>query len=179
MRLFTTMRKYLRCIVLSMPIFLVGTAHASDSGCEGIALKKISAIEAQSSVLKKGEKIGDLILFSVNGNGQPSTYAQTGGFSYPASAIKLLNCHVKKTPTPSGLGFTYSLVLDNTTANAMIILRESIEHRLEDDGMGEAQAGAAAEAYLKHPTTACGTATKMILRGHTELVTVVNGGEVC
>ena len=171
------MKTYFSAIFVILSITRIG--YASDSGCEGVALKNVSAIEDHSSILKKGENIGDLILYSVNSKGQPATYAQTGGYSYPASAIKLLNCHIKKTPTPYDPGFTYSLVLDNTSANATIILRESIEQRLEDDGMDDADAGNAADAYLNHPATACGKATKMILGGRTELVNVISGSGVC
>lgn len=160
--------------------FIGGVRPAyADSGCQGKATRNVSAIEDSNSILKKGETIGDLILYAVNESGKPSVYAQTGGYSYPASAIKLLNCHVVKEVNPNTPGFIYYLKLNNTPENASTILRVSIEKQLENAGMDDADAGNAADAYLNAPKTACGRAAKMILEGHTELVGAVDSGGVC
>jgi len=157
-------------------ICLGSTAPAwAAPNCEGTVLAPIP----NDSYDKPGDVISYLHLESINDDGSPATYAVEGGGIYPAQDIKLLNCHIDKKPTPDGTGFDYSLVLDDTPANAKEMIRSSVEDQLISDGMDDADAGNGASAYVEQPDSGCGQAVKMILQGNTEMVQIVESGGIC
>ena len=155
-------------------LLLAGNAQAY-SGCDGLVTKNIRA----TANVDKGATLHDLHLDSVNDDGSPATYAEAGGDIYPADSIRLLNCHIVKRRLQIGVGFEYETVLDDTPANASAILTDSVEGRLAETGLDNADAANAAQAYVDNPSSACGKAAKMLLDGQSEMTGVIESSHVC
>lgn len=153
-------------------------AHA-DPDCRAILLHDVKAFGGSEISEKAGSIIDFIHLENVNDDGSPETYAVHGGSFYKASDIKLLNCHINKKRNDDGKGFSYDTVLDDTPENAAEILRSTIESKLSALGLCSACASNAAQSYLNPQDSACKRAVKSILDGDTELVSILNGSEIC
>lgn len=162
----------LKCALVAFGLIAFSNAaFAGDEGCDAVAIQDTSAIEDSSSVVKKGETIQSIHIQDSNSFGDPTKYAQEGGYSYPAINFKLLNCHIEQEysfdSSGNSTGHKPELVLNNTPENYNEILYNLIYNELSGDGMSEAGASNAAAVYLKSPDTVCGLKVRSILYGNT------------
>ena len=175
-----------RCAAISLAaistLLVVCPSASADENCRAVLTRNISPDTDHFDGIydaKKGSLVEYIHLQSINDDGSPHTFAVHGGGTYPADAIKLLNCHIERRKTDDGLGFKYDTYLDDTPENAKEILRASVEGQLLALGVDEADASNASESYISHDGTACAQAVKSILAGNREMASVITGTQIC
>jgi hypothetical protein len=116
-------------IAALVTIVLSTTASAADS-CKAVAIRDVPAIEEPSSIWHKGQ-VGMVTGFS------KGVAFQHGGYSYRASALRLLNC----------IRIGDDVVLDTRKNSRKTLTSDHIDDRLLEAGLCSACAGNAAELY--------------------------------
>ncbi|QCE33466.1 hypothetical protein FAI41_07705 [Acetobacteraceae bacterium] len=147
--------------VLAVIFFLSPSLVFADI-CEGVAITQFK--DEGGNIVHKGDPIERFHGDTFDKKGNPITYAQHGGYVWPADKVKLLNCHVEKTSKNGKI--EADIVLDDTPENQKEIKYQKAEAFLEDEtGLCNAQSSNAARAYAYEPESKVGRMTMIFING--------------
>lgn len=154
---------------------LPSSAFAADI-CRATVVHSVRANEEPNSILRPGSINTAIAQFTRDRRTGVTSYCSHGGYCYPTHVIvrgrrveaqRLLNCSVDMAhPVRSGDKTIYALTVDRQRNSPQALRIDDANNRLLEMGMCSACAGTAAEAYVRRPTSACGTLTRQALEGN-------------
>ena len=148
--------------------------------CKAVALRDVAAIEAPDSILRKGETDTAITQYRVNKKTKAASFCSHGGYCYPASGLKLLNCKIGgKDDYDDPEEVFYGVDVVRSKVPAALLRYDDLDNRLLSLGLCNACASNAADAYLKHPASACGRTVRAALEGNPGATKALNESDVC
>jgi hypothetical protein len=165
-----------------------GRAMAADS-CAAVALTNVpdwgdgDPSDSRGNVLQRGETDDAITQYVVNKKTGNAVFCSHGGYCYPryltvagqkAEALRLTNCKIGAVETGfTGNGddtITYDVVVDRAKASTATLKYDDLDNALLALGMCNACADNAADLYLKHPESRCGTTVAAALAGDKQAI---------
>ncbi len=145
----------------------IGSANATDSICEAVALRDTTITEDFPYALKHGQTIDAVTQYNINKTTGVASLCSHGGGCYPAEALNLTNCTVNKSKPnfEDAYEVSYSLDVIRSKVPPAILRQNDVELKLLELGMCNVCADNAAAFYVKMPASRCAKLVLQALEG--------------
>lgn len=175
---------------LIVAVWLLGTLAHHDAAqaadiCEAVAIRDVPALEAATSVLRKGQLDTAVTQYRINKRTGQATLCSHGGYCYPMrvavggdllEALKLTNCKVSdQAPYDDGEDLIYDVEPIRSLVPHEVLRYDDLDNQLLAMGLCSACADNVAQYYLKQPNSRCAVLAKSALEGNPDALATLRG----